>query len=145
MGYDWCPYLSFFVPRFEDEIFDLTGRRDLNTEYAIFDLRCYDMKCSRWFDWDEKPQRDTQIHWRKRDPTPHGDSVVSLGKMIAYYRIGLKRQLNEDKIFSDISWPDTLGMTLMRKLYGNCKIVCLLELVTWHLVMRKGRGKMFVC
>jgi len=47
LGYDRCPYLSFFVWRFEDGIFDLTGRRDLNTEYAIFDLRCYEMlmKC----------------------------------------------------------------------------------------------------
>jgi len=40
LGYDRCPYLSFFVRRFEDEIFDLTGRRDLNTKYTIFDLRC---------------------------------------------------------------------------------------------------------
>jgi len=45
MGYDRCPYLSFFVRRFEDEIFDLTGRRDLNTEYTIFDLRCYENAC----------------------------------------------------------------------------------------------------
>ena len=43
LGYDRCPYLSFFARRLEDEIFDLTGRRDLNTEYAIFDLRCYEM------------------------------------------------------------------------------------------------------
>jgi len=40
LGYDKCPYLSFFVWRFEDEIFDSTGRRDLNTKYTIFDLRC---------------------------------------------------------------------------------------------------------
>jgi len=31
LGYDRCPYLSFFVRRFEDGIFDLTSRRDLNT------------------------------------------------------------------------------------------------------------------
>ena len=31
LGYDRCPYLSFFVRRFEDENFDLTSRRDLNT------------------------------------------------------------------------------------------------------------------
>jgi len=37
LGYDRCPYLSFFVRRLEDEIFDSTGRRDLNTEYTIFD------------------------------------------------------------------------------------------------------------
>jgi len=42
LGYDRCPYLSFFVRRFEDEIFDLMGRRDLNTKYTIFDLRCYE-------------------------------------------------------------------------------------------------------
>jgi len=30
------PYLSFFVQKLEDKIFDLTGRRDLNTEYTIF-------------------------------------------------------------------------------------------------------------
>jgi len=40
LGYDRCPYLSFFVRRFEDEIFDSTGRRDLNTKSTIFDLRC---------------------------------------------------------------------------------------------------------
>jgi len=40
LGYDRCPYLSLFVRRFEDEIFDSTGRRDLNTKYTIFDLRC---------------------------------------------------------------------------------------------------------
>jgi len=33
------------------------------------------------FDWDEKP---------KRDLTPLGDSVVSLGKMVVYYCIGLE-------------------------------------------------------
>ena len=47
LGYDRCPYLSFFVWRLEDKIFNLTGRRDLNTKYTIFDLRCYEMlvKC----------------------------------------------------------------------------------------------------
>ena len=40
LGYDKCPYLSFFVRRFEGEAFDSTGRRDLNTKYAIFYLRC---------------------------------------------------------------------------------------------------------
>ena len=42
LGYDRCPYLSFFVWRLEDEIFDSTGRRDLNTKYTIFDLRRYE-------------------------------------------------------------------------------------------------------
>ncbi|KEH16016.1 hypothetical protein MTR_0378s0010 [Medicago truncatula] len=32
LGYDKCPYLSLFVQRFEDEIFDSMGRRDLNTK-----------------------------------------------------------------------------------------------------------------
>jgi len=36
LRYDRCPYLSFFVQRLEDEIFDSTGRRDLNTKYTIF-------------------------------------------------------------------------------------------------------------
>jgi len=40
LRYDKCPYSSFFVRSFEDEIFDSTGRRDLNTKYTIFDLRC---------------------------------------------------------------------------------------------------------
>jgi len=39
----------------------------------------------------------------KRDLTPLGDSVVSLGEMIVYDRISLERQLNEDKLFSGIS------------------------------------------
>jgi len=42
LWYDRCPYLIFFVQRFEDEIFDSTGRRDLNIKYTIFDLRCYE-------------------------------------------------------------------------------------------------------
>jgi len=43
MGYDRWPYLSFFVRKFEDGIFDLAGRKDLNTQYTIFDLKCYEM------------------------------------------------------------------------------------------------------
>ena len=43
----------------------------------------------RWLDWNEK-QRDTQVRLRKTDPTPLGDSIVSLGKMIVYYHIGLE-------------------------------------------------------
>jgi len=91
LGYDRCPYLSFFVRRFEDGIFDSTGWRDLNTKYTIFDLRCYEcLWCNmnarrrRHFDWDEEPWRDTWICW-ERDPTPLGDSVVSLGKMGMYH------------------------------------------------------------
>jgi len=41
-GYDRCPYLSFFVWRLEDKIFNSTGRRDLNTKYTIFGLRRYE-------------------------------------------------------------------------------------------------------
>ena len=33
----------------------------------------------------------------ERDPTPIGDNLVSLGKMVVYYHIGSKRLLNEDK------------------------------------------------
>jgi len=36
LGYDKCPYLSFFVRRFEDEIFDLMGRKDLNKKVNQF-------------------------------------------------------------------------------------------------------------
>ena len=36
LGYDRCPYLSFFVRRFEDETFDSMGRRDLNTKVHQF-------------------------------------------------------------------------------------------------------------
>ena len=32
MGYDRWPYLSFFVWRLDDKIFDSTGWRDLNTK-----------------------------------------------------------------------------------------------------------------
>jgi len=63
------PYLSFFVRRFGDEILYLTGRRDLNTEYTVFDLRCYEnvvdavMNAGHqgWLDWNEKQQWNTQI------------------------------------------------------------------------------------
>jgi len=45
LGYDRCPYLSFFVRRFEDEMFDSTGRRDLNTK--VHQFWTYDaVKCS---------------------------------------------------------------------------------------------------
>jgi len=54
LGYDRCTYLSFFVRRFEDGIFELTGRRDLNTEYAIFDLRYYEMLMMQVWMQDDK-------------------------------------------------------------------------------------------
>jgi len=47
------------------------------------------IKRSRHLDWDKKPQWDTQIRW-ERDPTLLGDSLVSLGKMVVYYCIGLE-------------------------------------------------------
>jgi len=50
--------------------------------------------------------------WRKRDPTPLRGNVVSLGKMIVYYRID---SYMKTKLFSETSWPDTLLMILMRK------------------------------
>jgi len=38
MGYDRCPYLSFFVTgTLKDKTFKSMGRRDLNTKYTIFD------------------------------------------------------------------------------------------------------------
>ena len=106
LGYDRCPYLSFFVRIFEDEIFGSTGRRDLNTKYATFDLTCYEcLWCNmnarrrRPFDWDDESQ------WEK-DPTPLGDSVVLLGKMVMYHCIGLE--------WRGTFWPDRLGSTLER-------------------------------
>jgi len=41
------------------------------------------------FDWDEKQKWVTWICWAM-DPTPLGDSAVSLGKMVVYYCIGLE-------------------------------------------------------
>jgi len=61
LGYDRCPYLSFFVRRLEDEIFDSTGRRDLNTKYTIFDLRCYECL---WCDYECKT---TKTFWLGRE------------------------------------------------------------------------------
>jgi len=40
---------------------------------------------------------------KKRDPTPLGDTVVPLGKMIVYYHVDSERWLNGDKPFSDTS------------------------------------------
>jgi len=38
LGYDRCPYLSFFgMGILKDEIFESTCRRDLNIEYTKFD------------------------------------------------------------------------------------------------------------
>ena len=76
LGYDICPYLSFFARRFEDEIFDLTGRRNLNTKYTNFGPKMIWNACEmlmmqlwmhdqKWLDWEQKQQRDTQIRWRK--------------------------------------------------------------------------------
>jgi len=87
LGYDRGPYISFFVRRFEDEIFDSTSRKDLNTKYTIFDLRCYEMlvKCS----WCNYECRTTKMIWlgqettqgspnlfKKRYTTPLGGNVV---------------------------------------------------------------------
>jgi len=62
-GYDRCPYLSFFVRRFEEEIFDSTGRRDLNTKYTIFDLRCYECL---WCNYESKTAK---TFWLERETT----------------------------------------------------------------------------
>ena len=93
LGYDRCPYLNFFVRRFKDEIIEVMGRGDLNTNDTNFGTKMLwnvrdasmNARRQRWFDWNEKQQRDIQICWRKRDPTPLGDNVVSLGKMVVYY------------------------------------------------------------
>jgi len=63
LGYDRCSYLSFFVQRLEDEIFDSTGRRDLNTKYTIFYLRCYEcLWCNLWMQDDEDVLTGTRNH-----------------------------------------------------------------------------------
>jgi len=87
LGYDRCPYLSFFVWRLEDEIFDSTRRRDLNTKYTIFDLRRYErLWCNLWMQDGEdlltgmRNYNGIPVFVEKGDPTPLGDSVVSLGK-----------------------------------------------------------------
>jgi len=63
LGYERCPYLSFFVRRFEDEIFDSTGRRDLNTKYIIFDLRCYECL------WCNYECKTAKTFWLGRETT----------------------------------------------------------------------------
>jgi len=98
LGYDRCPYSSFFGWRFEDEIFNSMDRRDVNTEYTIFDLRCCEMLVMQLWMQDNKDDLTglgnnnemPKFIWRKRDPTPLGGNVVSLGKMIVYYHIGLE-------------------------------------------------------
>jgi len=98
LGYDKCPYLSFFVRRFEDEIFELTGWRDLNTEYVIFDLRCYEMlMMSVWMqngkDDLTRMRNNNGIpkFVKEKDLTPLGGKSSFTGKMIVYYRIALER------------------------------------------------------
>ena len=61
----------------------------------------------------------------ERDPTPLGGNVVSLGKMIVYYRIGSERQLNKDKQFFSV--------------YMNVKLVRLYEcmIVRMHSCIRQ--------
>jgi len=58
LGYDRCPYLSFFVWKLEDEIFDLTGQRNLNTKYAYFWPKML-MKCS----WCNYECRTAKMIW----------------------------------------------------------------------------------
>jgi len=97
LGYDRCPYLSFFVRRLEDKIFDSTDRRDLNTKYTIFDLRCYEMLVMQLWMQDGK---DDLIGMRNNNGIPKfveekgsdsaSGNVVLLGKMIVYHCIGLK-------------------------------------------------------
>ena len=108
----------------------------LKYKCTIFYLRCYE--CS----WCNYECRMTKMicferegipeFVEERDPTPLGDTVVSLGKMIAYYRVdsSMKRKtrswMNIGKFWNvfvnwwfvetniligDISGQDTLGIT----------------------------------
>jgi len=97
LGYDRCPYLSFFVRRLEDKIFDSTGRRDLNIKYTIFDLRCLWMIVMQlWMQDGEdvltgmRNHNGIPVFVEKGDPSLLGDTVVSQGKMVMYHCIGLE-------------------------------------------------------
>jgi hypothetical protein len=96
LGYDRCPYLSFFVRRLKGEVFDLTGRRDLNTNYTNFGPKmiwnaCEMLVMQLWMQDGKndlngnKNNNEIPKFVEERDPTPLGGNVVSLGKMIVYY------------------------------------------------------------
>jgi len=87
LGYNKCPYLSFFVRRPEDEIFDSTSRRDLNTEYTIFYPKMLRVLVMKVWMQDDKGGLTGDRHNKRipkivkeRDPTPLWDNAISLGK-----------------------------------------------------------------
>jgi len=77
LWFDWSKRLKYKVHHFWPKML-------MNACDAVMNARR-----RRHFDRDEKSQRDTWICW-ERDPTPLGDSVVSLGKMAVYYCFGLE-------------------------------------------------------
>jgi len=151
LGYDRCPYLSFFVRRFEDEIFDLTSWRDLNTKYTIFYLRCHEMlvKCS-WCNYECRTANmiwlgiETTIEYlnsfEERDLTMLRVSVVSVGKIIVYYHIDSCMKTKNCLV---TPLDQTTGDDTCEKTKRWLWVVCLLELVTLYLI--KGSCKPFVC
>jgi len=123
----------------------------LKYKYTIFDLRCYE--CS-WCNYECRMTKMICFEWKgipkfveERDPTPLGDIVVSLGKMIVHHRVDSCMKINETKtrswidigkfwnifvnwwfvetdiLIGDISGPDTLG---------------------WHFWGKKGKFKLSI-
>lgn len=89
LGYDRCPYLCFFVWRFEEK-FLIWRQRDFNTKYVIFypkilwNTRDARMNAGhqRWFDWERINNKIPEF-FEERDPTPLGGNVVSQGKWLS--------------------------------------------------------------
>lgn len=78
LGFNRCPYWSFFVPRLEYEIFDSTGRRDLNTEYNIFDPKI--PECS----WCKCECKMSKVIWMGKETTKGYPSSLKKGIQIQW-------------------------------------------------------------
>jgi len=110
LGYDRCLYLSFFVWRLEDEIFDSTGRIDLNTKYTIFDLRCYECL------WCNYECRTTNTIWLGQETTTGFQDSLKKGIRLRWGKYSFTRE--NDRVLciglerGDTSWPDILGWHL---------------------------------
>ena len=52
LGYDRCPYLSFFVRRCKDESFASREKKRLKYRRPLFlTLKCYEWLCMLWMIW----------------------------------------------------------------------------------------------
>jgi len=129
LWFDWSKRLKYEVHHFWPKML-------MNAWDAIMN--------ARWrgqFDWDEKPWWDTWIR-SKRDPTPLGDSVVSLEKIVVYYCTDrcMKTNWKKKHVYC---WCERVrhykGYDLVQTHWGDSfeKKIGYCELFAWHEGIRR--------